>query len=128
MILGCYYQRQSKILRDDPAIRAGLVNVASGFSRNDFQNVVLEVANEYPHNGFVHGVIRDANGQAGLIRLVKETSPELLVTASGYGDGKIHAAVARGLRLSHATLERHEGRRYPGSRGRAEEIRQADRL
>jgi len=94
VILGCYYQRQSKILHDEAAIRAGLVNVTTWIQSCGFQNVVLEVANEYPHNGFVHGVIRDAKGQAGLIRLVKETWPGLLVTASGYGDGKVHPEVA----------------------------------
>jgi CubicO group peptidase (beta-lactamase class C family) len=94
VILGCYYQRQSKILRDEAAIRTGLVNVAKWIRSCGFQNVVLEVANEYPHSGFVHPVIRDPQGQANLIRLVKEASPGLLVTASGYGDGKIHSEVA----------------------------------
>lgn len=94
VILGCYYQRQSKILRDEAAIRSGLVNAARWIQSRGFQNVVLEVANEYPHDGFVHGVIRDPESQASLIRLVKETAPDLLVTASGYGDGKIHAEVA----------------------------------
>jgi CubicO group peptidase (beta-lactamase class C family) len=94
VILGVYYQRQSKILRDEAAIRTGLVNVAQWIRSTKLQNIALEVANEYPHNGFVHQVIRDAKGQASLIRLVKDTSPELLVTASGYGDGKIHPEVA----------------------------------
>jgi CubicO group peptidase (beta-lactamase class C family) len=94
VILGCYYQRQSKLLRDEAAIRSGLVNVAKWIQSCGFQNVVLEVANEYPHDGFVHRVIRDPVGQASLIRLVKETAPDLLVTASGYGDGRIHAEVA----------------------------------
>lgn len=94
VMLGCYYQRQSKILRDEVAIRAGLVNVAKWIQSCGFHNVALEVANEYPHNGFAHRVIRDPKGMASLIRLVKETSPELLVTASGYGDGKVHSEVA----------------------------------
>ncbi len=94
VILGCYYQRQAKILRDEAAIRSGLVNVAKWIRSSGFQNVVLEVANEYPHDGFVHRAICDPEGQASLIRLVKETSPDLLVTASGYGDGRIHPEVA----------------------------------
>jgi hypothetical protein len=52
------------------------------------------VANEYPHKGFAHQIIRDPKGQAELIRLVKKTAPELLVTASGYGDGLIQSEVA----------------------------------
>ncbi len=94
VIIGLYYQRQSKILLDDAAIRAGLVNVANWIQSRGFGNVVVEVANEYPHSGFAHALIRAPQGQASLIRLVKETVPGLLVTASGYGDGKIHAEVA----------------------------------
>ncbi len=94
VILGLYYQRQSKILRDESAVRAGVVNAARWIQARGFRNVAVEVANEYPHNGFAHALIRDPKGQAGLIRLVKETAPGLLVTASGYGDGKVHAEVA----------------------------------
>ena len=94
VILGCYYQRQSKLLKDDVALRAGLANVAKWIKEAQFKNVVLEVANEYAHKGFAHRLIRDPEGQASLIRLVKESSPELLVTASGYGDGRIDRQVA----------------------------------
>lgn len=94
VILGLYYQRQSKALKDEAAVRAGVVNAARWIRSRGFQNVVVEVANEYPHSGFVHPVIRDPKGQASLIRLVKETVPGLLVTASGYGDGKVHPEVA----------------------------------
>lgn len=94
VILGLYYQRQSGVLRDETAVRAGVVNVARWVRERGFQNVLLEIANEYPHSGFVHAVIRDPKGQAGLIRLAKETAPGLLVSASGYGDGKVHAEVA----------------------------------
>jgi hypothetical protein len=94
VILGLYYQRQSAVLRDEAAVRAGVVNAAQWVRDRGFRNVVLEIANEYPHNGFVHSVIRDPKGQASLIRLAKETVPGLLVSASGYGDGKVHAEVA----------------------------------
>jgi hypothetical protein len=94
VILGLYYQRQSAILRDEAAVRAGVVNAARWVTERGFENVLLEIANEYPHNGFVHAVIRDPKSQAGLIRLAKKTAPGLLVSASGYGDGKVHAEVA----------------------------------
>ena len=94
IILGLYYQRQSKILRDESAVRAGVVNTARWVRSSGFRNVLLEVANEFPHKGFVHRLIRDPQGQAELIRLAKQTAPDLLVTASGYGDGLIHPAVA----------------------------------
>ena len=76
------------------AVRAGVVNAARWIQSRGFRNVAVEVANEYPHSGFAHALIRDPKGQASLIRLVKETAPGLLVTASGYGDGKVHAEVA----------------------------------
>ncbi len=94
VILGLYYQRQSKVLRDREAVRAGVVNAARWIQSSGFRNVLVEVANEYPHKGFVHQIIRDPKGQAELIRLVQKAAPGLLVTASGYGDGLIHPEVA----------------------------------
>ncbi|MCA9135375.1 MAG: serine hydrolase [Planctomycetales bacterium] len=94
VILSLYYQRQSKILRDDTAVRQGVVNAVKWIQTSGFENVAVEIANEYPHRGFVHPIIRDAQGQASLLRLAKQTAPELLVTASGYGDGKVAREVA----------------------------------
>ena len=94
VILGLYYQRQSKMLRDEAAVRAGVVNAVRWIESCGFRNVVVEIANEYPHQGFAHEIIRSSHGQASLIRRAKETSPRLLVTASGLGDGHVHAEVA----------------------------------
>lgn len=94
VILGLYYQRQSAILRDEVAVRAGVVDAARWVRERGFQNVLLEIANEYPHQGFAHALIRDPKGQAALIRLARETAPGLLVSASGYGDGLIHQEIA----------------------------------
>jgi hypothetical protein len=94
VILGLYYQRQSKVLKNEAAVRAGVINAVHWIQAHGFRNVAVEVANEYPHQGFAHAVIRDPKGQASLIRLVRQTVPGLLVTASGYGDGKIQAEVA----------------------------------
>ncbi|MHB1036558.1 MAG: serine hydrolase domain-containing protein [Pirellulales bacterium] len=94
VILGCYYQRQSKLLKDAAAVRAGLVNVVNWIRESRLTNVVLETANEYPHDGFAHAILRTPEGQAELLRLAKKTWPQLLVSASGYGDGKLHDAVA----------------------------------
>jgi len=94
VILGLYYQRQSKIPRDEAAVKAGVVHAVRWVEARGFRNVVVEIANEYPHGGFQHGIIRSGKGQASLIRLAKSTAPRLLVTASGYGDGRIHPEVA----------------------------------
>ncbi|MFO0978783.1 MAG: serine hydrolase [Planctomycetaceae bacterium] len=94
VILGLYYQRQSAILKDEAAVRAGVVNAVSWVKDQGFTNVVVEIANEYPHGGFVHDIIRSAQGQASLLRLARQTVPDILLTASGYGDGKIDPEVA----------------------------------
>lgn len=95
VILGCYYQRQDQVLRDADAVRTGVRNVARWLARRGYTNVLLEVANEYPHRGFDHDCIRDPAGMAQLIRLAKEANPALLVSASGVGDGRVHDEVAR---------------------------------
>lgn len=94
VILGCFYQRQDQILRDETAVRAGVVNVAKWITSEGFSNVVLEIANEFPHSGFDHGVLRSAEGESELIRLAKQAAPGLLVSTSGIGDGKLPDAVA----------------------------------
>jgi CubicO group peptidase (beta-lactamase class C family) len=95
IILGCYYQRQDQILKDEEAVKAGVVNVAKWIEASGFTNVVLEIANEFPHGGFDHRILKTADGQAELLRLAKKTAAKLLVSTSGIGDGKLPEAVAR---------------------------------
>ena len=95
VILGCYYQRQSKVLQDDAAIRAGVVNAVNWLRQRKYTNVMLEIANEYPHGGFRHRLLKSPAGQAELIRLAKRTWAELLVSTSGVGDGRLDDEVAR---------------------------------
>ena len=94
VILGCFYQRQDQLLTDAMAVQKGVTNVALWIKKQGYQNVVLEIANEYPHRGFDHAIIRTPEGMASLIRLVKKTSPPLLVSASGLGDGRCDSLVA----------------------------------
>jgi CubicO group peptidase (beta-lactamase class C family) len=95
VILGCYYQRQDQVLRDEAAVRAGVVNVAKWIKDSGFANVVLEVANEYAHKGFDHEILRTAEGEVELIALAKKTAPGLLVSTSGMGSGRLPDEVAR---------------------------------
>jgi hypothetical protein len=95
VILGCYYQRQDQILEDERAVRAGVVHVAEWVRGSGFTNIVLEIANEFPHGGFDHKILRSAQGEADLIRLAKSTAPGLLVSTSGIGDGRLPDAVVR---------------------------------
>lgn len=94
VILGCYYQRQDQILKDETAVRAGVVNAAKWIDECRFTNVVLEVANEYAHAGFDHPILKTSAGEAELIALAKRTAPGLLVSTSGLGSGGLPAQVA----------------------------------
>ena len=95
VILGCFYQRQDQILRDENAVKTGVANVAGWIKDCGFTNVVLEIANEFPHGGFDHRILKSPEGEAELARLAKRTAPELLVATSGMGDGKLPDVVAQ---------------------------------
>jgi len=95
VILGCYYQRQDQILRDEAAVRAGVVHVAQWIGRRGYTNVLLEIANEFPHGGFDHRILHSPEGEASLIELARRTAPGLLVSTSGIGDGRLADPVAR---------------------------------
>lgn len=95
VILGCYYQRQDQILRDEKAVRTGVVNTVRWLAKSGYTNVVLEIANEFNHSGFDHPILKKPAGQVELIRLAKKISPTLLVSTSGLGDGRLPDDVAR---------------------------------
>lgn len=95
VILGFYYQRQDQILRDEQAVRTGVVNAMNWIVQSGLTNVVVEIANEYPHRGFNHKILKSPEGEAELIRLAKKTAPGVLVSTSGLGNGKLDDEVAR---------------------------------
>jgi hypothetical protein len=95
VVLGCFYQRQDQLLKDETAVRSGIVHVAQWIQARHFRNVVLEIANEFGHSGFDHRILKDPEGQVELIRLAKQTAPDLLVSTSGLGDGRLPESVAR---------------------------------
>jgi CubicO group peptidase (beta-lactamase class C family) len=95
VILGCYYQRQAGILKDEGAVRAGVANVAQWLKGCGFTNVVLEIANEFGHDGFHHRLLRTAAGQVELIKLAKTIHPDLLISTSGLGGGTVPSEVAQ---------------------------------
>jgi len=91
----CYYHRQVQILRDGDAVRRGVINAVNWIKASGFTNVVVEIANEFGHSGFDHRLLKSPEGIAELIRLAKRTAPDLLVSASGYRDGRLAEQVAR---------------------------------
>jgi len=95
VILGCYYQRQDQVLRDDEAVRTGVRNVVAWLKEGGWRNVLLEIANEFGHPGFDRGLLKTPEGQVELIRLAKRAAPDLPVSTSGGGGGVLPEAVAR---------------------------------
>ena len=95
VILGCFYQRQDQVLEDKEAVRTGVVNTVKWIRDRGFTNVVLEIANEFPHGGFDHAILKTPDGQAELIKLAKQTNPRLLVSTSGLADGRLPGPVAK---------------------------------
>ncbi len=95
VILGCYYQRQDQILKDADAVRAGVVHVIKWIRAAGFTNVVLEISNEFDHDGFDHAILKTSEGQVELIQLARKTAPDLLVATSGLGHGRLPEDVAR---------------------------------
>ncbi len=95
VILGCFYQRQDQVLKDEDAVRAAVTNAAGWIRKCGFQNVVLEIANEFGHSGFDHPLLRTDVGQVELIRLAQQAAPGLLVSTAGLGDGRIPDKVAK---------------------------------
>ena len=100
----------------------------SGSRNRGYRNVVLEVANEFDHDGFDRRLIRTVEGEVELIRLAKKTAPGLLVSTSGLGHGRYPDALAEAadfllIHFNGTPLERH-----PGPDRGAQAIREADRL
>ena len=89
VILGCFYQRQDQVLKDEAAVRRAVVNAARWVKERGYTNVILEIANEHEHEGFDHQVIRVPESMAKLIELARKTAPDVLVAASGMGNGRI---------------------------------------
>jgi len=95
IILGLFYQRQDQILRDEEAVKRAVVNAVNWIQKNGLTNVVIEIANEYDHKGFDHDIIKTVDGEIELIHLAKKTAPDLLVSTSGLGHGKMNGRIAK---------------------------------
>lgn len=97
VILGCFYQRQDQVLRDEDAVRSGVANVCRWLRDGKWRNVVLEIANEYGHSGYDHRIFRTAAGQIELVALAHRSAPGLLVSTSGVGDGRLEKPLAEAV-------------------------------
>lgn len=119
VILTCFYQRQyfhERALVGRHAIKQAVLNVARWISEKKYKNVILEIANEYNHPGYKNwngsrgwlssiiawlglsptaNWLRSADGQVDLILAAKAINPNLLISTSGVGDGKVAKAIAK---------------------------------
>ena len=95
VILGCFYQRQDQVLKDEGAVRTAVTSAAGWIRKSGFRNVVLEITNEFGHSGFDHPLLRTDVGQVELIRLAQKAAPGLLVSTAGLGDGRYPDNVAK---------------------------------
>jgi hypothetical protein len=94
VILGCFYQRQDQVLKDESAVRAGVVNAAQWVKGCGFTNVLLEIANEFGHGGFDHKLLKTTAGQVELMALAKKVHPGLCVSTSDVRSGLVPREVA----------------------------------
>jgi len=94
VILGCFYQRQDQILRDNTAVFQAVKNTVTWLKQQQFKNVLFEIANEYPHKGYDHEVIRNEDTLIEMIDLARSIYPELLISVSGFGNGSVSPKIA----------------------------------
>jgi hypothetical protein len=101
VILSCFYQRQHShyaALNGREDIRNAVRNTVEWIKVKGFRNVVLEISNEYWHNGYANWMegrwLMSTSGQLELVKYAKSLYPELLVSTSGLGDGRMNDSLA----------------------------------
>jgi hypothetical protein len=94
VILSLFYQRQDQVLRNEQAVRTGVIKAVDWVKQKGYRNIILEVVNEYGHPGFDHAVLRSDAGVADLIRLAQERHSSLPVSASTRGTARTTPRVA----------------------------------
>ena len=94
IILSLFYQRQDQVLRNEQAVRTGVIKAVDWVKQKGYRNIILEIVNEYGHPGFDHAVLRSDAGVADLIRLAQGRLPSLPVSASTQGTARTTPRVA----------------------------------
>ncbi len=115
VILGCFYHGQDQILRDNTAVFQAVKSTANWIKEQQFDNVMLDIANEYSHQEYDHEVIREEDTIIELIQLAKETNPDLLVSVSGGGNGTVSPKVIEAcdfilIHLDETPVQRYKDR------------------
>lgn len=94
VILGCFHHLQDQVLRDAAALRKAVGEAAAWIESRGYTNVCLEIADEHAHEGYDHATIKNPNGVKDLLRVVRQVHPELLVSSSGMGGGRLAHPIA----------------------------------
>ncbi|MBN1108543.1 MAG: serine hydrolase [Bacteroidales bacterium] len=104
VILTCFYQRQHSnvaSLQNREAMLNAVRNTALWIKENGYRNVLLEISNEYRHNGFLKWNdgkwLVSTKGQLELIAEARKAHRGLLVSTSGMGDGRQEDSLARAV-------------------------------
>lgn len=84
VILGIFYFGQDERLADENAVITAVDNVVDWIQKNEFTNVLIEVANECDNNKYEHPIIKHDRIHE-LILQIKEKAPELPVSTSFNG-------------------------------------------
>jgi len=102
VILSCFYQRQhshSGMLYSRGDILNAVKNTVSWIKTKRFGNVVLEISNEFMHDGFLYWGegkwLVSIKGQVELIEYAKSLHPGLLVSTSGMGNGQMADSIVQ---------------------------------
>lgn len=84
VILGIFYFGQDERLANENAVIAAVDNVVDWIQKNEFTNVLIEVANECDNKKYEHPIIKHDRIHELILR-IKEKAPELLVSTSFNG-------------------------------------------
>ncbi|MFN4227173.1 MAG: FG-GAP repeat domain-containing protein [Candidatus Ratteibacteria bacterium] len=88
VILGLFYFGQDQILKDEQAIKNGVINIVNWLLKNRYENVLIEIANECDHPGYDHEILKPKRINE-LINLVKEKSNHKLLVSTSFCGGII---------------------------------------
>lgn len=94
VILGLFDASQDQVLKDDEAVRKAITFAAAWVREKGYTNVLLEIASDFIAKGYDREVIKNPTSMRDLVALAKKTAPDLLVSTSGGGGGRIDRRIA----------------------------------
>ena len=95
VIVSMFYGAQTRFLKDDNAVYAAVKSVSNFLRDEKFQNVIIEISNEYDVTCFNrHPVLHLPQGIVSLIEMAKRESGGMYVGCSGTG-GNFNEAICQ---------------------------------